>query len=239
MKLYQILFPMVAPILLLQGRQLKKNMPRLPEASGARVGDGGDGREIRLLVIGDSAAAGVGVSCQSDALSGQLAHALSKRYSAHWTLQAKSGADIKSCLTYQKKQENQSYDIILVSIGVNDVTGRTTPSQWIASLTSLVSLLNNKYQPKRIIFTKIPPMEQFSALMQPMRWFLGAKAQHFNLLLAQYVASQNNCQLLSIEGNLSVNDMASDGFHPGPAIYQHWGQQASAAIEHYYEESAV
>ncbi len=46
---------------------------RLPEAHGERSGCCGNGNELNLLIIGDSAAAGVGVDEQSEALASQLA----------------------------------------------------------------------------------------------------------------------------------------------------------------------
>ena len=63
----------LAPILLWQGHKVRQRTLRLPEASGARAGILGQGLPLRLLLLGDSAAAGVGVSRQEEALAGQLA----------------------------------------------------------------------------------------------------------------------------------------------------------------------
>ena len=62
--------------LLIQALLLRKHALRLPEATGARQGSSGEGAPLRVLIIGDSSAAGVGVSTQHDALAGQLAIAL-------------------------------------------------------------------------------------------------------------------------------------------------------------------
>lgn len=52
----------LATILVVQEKQVKGNTPRLPEAGRPRKGVRGDrGKQIRLLILGDSAAAGVGV----------------------------------------------------------------------------------------------------------------------------------------------------------------------------------
>ena len=59
------------PVLFVQGTKVRKNTPRLLEASGDREGIVGKGRPLSLLILGDSAAAGVGVETQQDALSGR------------------------------------------------------------------------------------------------------------------------------------------------------------------------
>ena len=71
----------LAPFLILQGRHVRRITPRLPEPDGARAGQAGSGQPLRLLIVGDSAAAGVGVSTQQDALSGQLIALLSQSLS--------------------------------------------------------------------------------------------------------------------------------------------------------------
>lgn len=66
--LLSILKIVLAPVLAVQGRQVKKNTPRLPEAKGPRKGiQENGGKQIRLLILGDSAAAGVGVDHQDHA----------------------------------------------------------------------------------------------------------------------------------------------------------------------------
>ena len=47
----------LSPLLLMQGLYVRKVTPRLPEAAGARVGEAGTGPALRLMILGDSAAA--------------------------------------------------------------------------------------------------------------------------------------------------------------------------------------
>ena len=64
-----------APLLLWQGRRVRRDTPKLPEAEGPRDGIAGadrPGRPLRLLIVGDSSAAGVGASVQDEALAGRL-----------------------------------------------------------------------------------------------------------------------------------------------------------------------
>ena len=57
-------------VILFQGYAVKKNTPRLAEPDGERIGQKGVGKSLALLILGDSAAAGVGVNAQDDALLG-------------------------------------------------------------------------------------------------------------------------------------------------------------------------
>jgi len=78
----------LGPLLLAQGLYVRRFTPRLPEPQGPRAGSCGQGPSLRLLVVGDSAAAGVGVSHQDDALAGQLATCLARDFSLSWQLLA-------------------------------------------------------------------------------------------------------------------------------------------------------
>ncbi|RMD81354.1 MAG: SGNH/GDSL hydrolase family protein, partial [Candidatus Dadabacteria bacterium] len=57
----------LGPLLLWQGWRVRLNVPRLPEAPGPRQGRAGKGPLLRLLIVGDSAAAGVGAAHQDEA----------------------------------------------------------------------------------------------------------------------------------------------------------------------------
>ena len=66
------------PLFALQALWVVARAERLPEPPGPRSGVGGDGPDLRLLILGDSSAAGVGAERQEDALSGQLAARLDR-----------------------------------------------------------------------------------------------------------------------------------------------------------------
>jgi len=227
---YRYALPFLAPLLIFQGRRLKASMPKLPEAAGQRSGVSAECDAYKVLIIGDSAAAGVGVDHQHQALAGQLTNALSKELSLDWCLIAKSGADISDCIAVHQAQTTKDYDVIVISIGVNDVTGHTSASLWQSQLQKLIRVLDKKYHSPHIIFSHIPPMAQFTAIKQPLRWYLGQKSTHLNRLMSAIIERHNRCHLLSISGQLNADDMANDGFHPGPRVYQKWGEQLSQLI---------
>ena len=76
--LYHLALILIGPVLFLQGKHVKRVTPKLSEPEGHRHGQVGQGKGLSLLIVGDSAAAGVGVEHQQQALSGRLVAALSE-----------------------------------------------------------------------------------------------------------------------------------------------------------------
>lgn len=226
-----------APIIIAQGQYVKKVTPKLPEAAGERSGMAGKGQKIRLLIVGDSAAAGVGVDNQSQALTGHLVSALAECYQVNWQLLAKSGHTTLDSLQMLSEQPQQTFDIIVTSLGVNDVTATLAASTWLTQQQDLITLLREQFNCQQILITQVPPMGQFSVLPQPLRRYLGARAAQFNRKLATLIESQSDCQLIDFNAELNDKDMAEDGFHPGPVIYQQWADIVADKIksQHNYE----
>lgn len=220
----------LGPLLLVQGLYTRRVTPRLPEASGERQGQAGNGTPLRLLIVGDSAAAGVGAATQDEALSGQLVAQLASDYQLNWTLWAQSGLDSRALLTLLEEQDAQPFDVALLSIGVNDVTSRIRLAPWLALQNSLLQLLRDKFGVQQIIVSPLPPMHLFPALPCPLRGYLGSRARRFNQHLATLVAQTAGGSLLELNLSPAAGHMARDGFHPGPAIYHQWAEHAARAI---------
>lgn len=221
------------PVLLIQGIKVRKNTPRLPEASGDREGRIGQGKQLSLLILGDSAAAGVGVETQQDALSGAIIAELQGEFILEWKLHAKTGDTTKQVLQAIHDLELQSYDVVVTSIGVNDVTKLTSATSWIKQQKQLFTQIQNRFQPKLIIVSGVPPMQHFPALPQPLAWLFGKYAEQMNDTLQQWVAAQTQFRFIQydIASFQAMNlPMASDGFHPGKEIYAIWGQQVAALV---------
>jgi len=221
------------PVLFVQGTKVRKNTPRLLEASGEREGIIGQGRPLSLLILGDSAAAGVGVETQQDALSGAIISELKDQYLINWKLHAKTGDTTKQVFQALQYLEPQNYDVVVTSIGVNDVTKLTSANSWIKQQKQLFKHIQAHFQPKLIIVSGVPPMQHFPALPNPLAWLFGKYAEQMNQVLYKWLESQNQFKFIQydIESFQAMNlPMASDGFHPGKEIYAIWGQQIAALV---------
>lgn len=228
--IYPLLVTALSPVLLLQGLYVRKVTPRLPEASGERFGQLGSGAPLRLLIVGDSAAAGVGVKLQSDALSGQLSNQLAINYQISWQLWAKNGNKSQDLLELLEKKPQQAIDVVLISIGVNDVTGGTSQKKWLKQQQNIISLLMTKFSAQQIIYSALPPMHHFPALPQPLRWVFGMRAQQFNDCLQKEIKKQARCRYLSFNAPMHIDYIAEDGFHPSAKTYSLWAKEAVQII---------
>lgn len=227
----------LAPILLAQGRQVRRSVPELPEPDGPRSGVAGSGPLLRLLVVGDSAAAGVGAATQDEALSGQLAVSLAPTFHLHWKLLAFTGATTADMLDRLRREASARYDVVVTSLGVNDVTGRLSLATWRRQQEQLVELLATRFGARRILLSGLPPMHRFPALPQPLRWYIGSRARDFDRVLAEVAASRPGCEFLALGHEMmDVSAMASDGFHPGPPIYALWAHEAARRINNCTQE---
>ena len=113
---------LILPLLLTQALWVRLTTLQLPEPLGKRLGCCGKGNELKLLIIGDSAAAGVGVNSQSDGLACQLAAKLATQYHVNWSLIANTGNTSVDIINELRLLPAQPLDYVLVSVGVNDVT---------------------------------------------------------------------------------------------------------------------
>ncbi|MCH7393565.1 SGNH/GDSL hydrolase family protein [Acinetobacter dispersus] len=221
------------PVLLVQGMKVRNNTPRLLEASGDRNGISGQGQPLSLLILGDSAAAGVGVETQQQALSGAIISELQHEYLLQWKLHAKTGDATQQVFQAVQQLDPQCYDVVITSIGVNDVTKLTSAKSWLKQQKQLFSYIQSQFQPKLIIVSGVPPMQHFPALPNPLAWLFGKYAAQMNQALQQWLAPQSQFRFIQydIEAFQAMDlPMASDGFHPSKEIYAIWGQQVAALV---------
>lgn len=213
----------------MQGLWVRGRTPILPEPDGPRKGRTGSGPLLRLLIAGDSSAAGVGVTSQSAALLGCLTQELKPFYTVAYQLVAQTGATTRDTLTVLADMAEQPYDAVVTALGVNDLTAQRRKTGWLSDQQRLIDLLRAKFKPRVILISGLPPVHRFPALPQPLRWHLGAGARRFNAALEK-LSSTNAALFLPLDFSMDTGQMAPDGFHPGPDIYAEWGHRAAVLI---------
>lgn len=221
----------LAPVLLVQGRRVRRRVPILPEPEGLRAGNCGNGQHLRLLLVGDSAAAGVGAQTQAEALSGQLVTRLASSFTVHWKLLAFTGATTADILAHLERAPAGEFDVVVTSLGVNDVTGQLAMKQWRRQQRQLIDLLASKFSARHILLSGLPPMHRFPALPQPLRWYIGSRAGDFDRALSAIAKRDSRCEFVKLSyAMMEPHAMATDGFHPGPAIYTLWATEVAHRI---------
>lgn len=220
----------LGPLLLLQGRHVRRVTPVLPEPPGPREGRIGQGPPLSLLILGDSAAAGVGAATQAQALSGQLAACLAPRFDLRWKLHARTGDTTADALAALAALEREPFDVVVTSLGVNDVTAGLGVNLWIARQRQLLAALRRDFGARRVLLSAVPPMHLFPALPQPLRAYLGAQARRYNVALRTLAQQEAGCRWVSLDLPPDARLMAHDGFHPGPAVYAAWARRLADAL---------
>jgi lysophospholipase L1-like esterase len=224
---------LLAPILIPQGLYTRLVTLKLPEADGLRQGLSGTGKPLKILILGDSAAAGVGVDSQEQALSGQLVAKLAAYCSLEWRLEAETGSKTIDIIERLEQLDKFKIDVVIVSLGVNDVTANVKLETWLGLQQQLRSILVNKFDAKVILLSSVPPMGQFPSLPQPLRWYLGRKSKAFNSGLMQYSNQYSDLQYLDINFPMEEGYIAKDGFHPSVLAYELWAEMVAKEIKKY------
>jgi lysophospholipase L1-like esterase len=212
----------LAPVLVAQGLYVRFVTPRLPEPPGDRAGCSGDGPPLRLLIAGDSAAAGVGAPDQASALTGRLVANLALHLCVTWRLIARTGNTIRDAIAQLDSVQAEPFDVAVLSIGVNDVTGGTSTQHWLAAQQRLADLLVSRFAVESILLSAIPPMQAFTALPKPLAAYLGRGAVRLNDATRSWASSRPDCEFVESAFALEPELLAADGFHPGPAAYARW-----------------
>ena len=219
------------PLLIIQAAWVKLTVLRLPEPCGNRSGICGGDIKLKLLIIGDSAAAGVGVDKQDDALAGQLTATLAVKYEVNWQLIACTGFTSSDVINELAMLSAQTFDYVLVSVGVNDVTHSTRSNHWSNNIRTIAKLLDTKFGAPKVMLTSVPPMNKFTAIPTPLRWCLGLRAKRLNELMIKAIKNNNQYSILTFDLPFKPEFIAKDGIHPSKLAYRVWANQAREKIE--------
>lgn len=222
--MYPVLFASLSPLLWLQGKWVRYRTESLPEPEGNRLLTSAGTPTKRILIAGDSAAAGVGVHTQDEALLGLVHGGLNETFCIQSELVAETGLKSPEVLQRMHEQAQKGFDLVVFSVGVNDVTGLTPKKAWRRNIENMVALFQKHNPDVWIIFSSLPPMENFMLLPQPLRYMMGQRAKRMDAELATVISKHRRCVHLTTPFPLTAPMLASDLFHPGAPAYKVWAQ---------------
>jgi lysophospholipase L1-like esterase len=222
----------LSPLLVAQAVATRRRAPLLPEATGERRGVIGQGAVLRLLMIGDSSGAGVGVSRQDVALAGYLTRTLAEEagVQVHWQLVAKSGINSAQALELVQREALQPADVAVVVLGVNDIIDQIPSHRAVRHRAALADWLRANAAVRHVVYAPLPPVHQFPLLPQPLRWVMGRDARRHDEAVARWARTRNDVSHVPIAIDLDASCMAPDGFHPGEPVYRACGEALARHI---------
>lgn len=191
-------------------------------------------REVRLLVVGESSAVGIGVRSYEETLAAHIATLYSERAGCvvHWSAIGKSGATVDALLALLASQPPESLqaDVVVMAIGVNDVLRFRSPLHWRRSLRSLMDLLRVSTGCQLMLLSPIPPLWKFGLLPIPLRYVLGVQASLLDLCSQIVVARDPRVQHLQIPLPDPATMLCEDRFHPSSSGYREWARYVALAM---------
>jgi lysophospholipase L1-like esterase len=222
---------LLAPVLIYQGKGVRRRIPRLPEAADPAGIAVGRSPGVRLAVLGDSTAAGVGAKRHQDALAGMLAAAVAVQAGREvsWRAVARSGATSRTARDLVPGLVDGDWrpDVVVVLIGVNDLKNLRPLRDWDHDVAALLAAIRETAGGVPVIVSGMAPVSRFPALPQPMRAVLALRARAMDHALRRAAGA----------GHVPVNSrmiasgfFAEDGFHPSSQGYRAWAAELAGPV---------
>lgn len=227
------------PIMYFQGKKIRSSVPKLDEATGISGSSGNNQtRVLRMITIGESTVAGVGVATHEEGFTGTLAKTLSEELQAtvKWKVYAKSGYTAKR-VTYKiiPTIEETDLDLIVIGLGGNDSFKLNSPGNWRSQMEHLIDTIQTKFPEVPICFMNMPPIKEFPAFTSLIKFTVGNLVEILGTELQALVNTKKNVFYLSevitldlwikqLKTDKRPADFFSDGVHPSKFTYQVWGK---------------
>jgi lysophospholipase L1-like esterase len=148
-----------------------------------------------------------------------------------WRAEGASGAAISDLIrAIGELDPKPDADVVLVSIGVNDVTGLSSSSRWRRQVGRLADALRERWPDALIVFAGLPQMECFPLPPQPLKFCLGWRARSFDRVLAAQLANRPRMLHIGTRIDPRRHAFCPDGFHPSAATSVTWGRELAARL---------
>ena len=210
------------PLMLPQAMWIRRRTPRFRGPADELCGVIGKAPQQRIIGIGDSIIAGVGARTPADTITARLALRWHEAtgFDVAWEAYGRIGA--RSTRIGQMAESLAADDrvtVVLLSAGVNDITGLTRVAEWLESIDRIIDTLLEKYPAAIVVLLGIPPLDTFPALPSPLREVLGSRARYFDRRARRHLEARERCCYCPIERRPSASEFAADGFHPSVESY--------------------
>ncbi|MGH1366244.1 MAG: SGNH/GDSL hydrolase family protein [Calditrichia bacterium] len=227
------------PILILQGRYVKRTAPRLPEAPGKREGVLGEGEnQLTLLALGESHVAGVGIHTQGQTFTGQIVKQLNAEYKRPicWKVLAASGYTVEKLDdAFSPQIQAEPLDLIIIGMGGNDTFKLNSPQKWVSDFRKLIANVRLRQSSCPILIANLPPVGEFPAFPRPLCWMLGGLVRLHAYAARAIPLSFENVYYMQkrivlkdwyayVDGLDSAEAFFSDRIHPSALTFQVWGK---------------
>jgi len=237
------------PILYLHGKKVKKQLVQLPGAKNPHGKNGQNySKGFKVLFLGESTMAGVGVPTHAEGFPGALCQTLSEnlKQTIEWEVIAKSGYNVRACIGLIKNLPSlEIFQLLIIGLGANDAFQLNSPNRWKRDMSLLIKTIRQKGFHGSIVFTPMPPIQSFPAFTRLMKaipgklvtWLGEALSEQLKIEGQCYYHNENNMLESWLKAMDAPNTEAffSDGIHPSGMAYRLWGKETAHFLLHHPE----
>jgi lysophospholipase L1-like esterase len=224
------LFPLVA----LQGTVTRRRVPCLPPVQPCHGIVPGRGSPIRMVAIGESTVAGVGLAHGDETVAATTARALARhtRRPVAWHGHGLSGATVSEAAERLLPQiAAEPADLLVIAFGVNDTIAYRPPSAFADDLAALVTAARAHIGHAAVVITGVAPLACFPALPWPLRTILNWRSAALQEAAEGLAGRLPRLVVERFSEPLGPHLFAVDGFHPNTEAHALWGEEiASLAL---------
>jgi lysophospholipase L1-like esterase len=177
----------------------------------------GPGPVRRLVVLGDSAAAGHGLPDPEQGLARRVGRALHLRDGRAVSVRsvARDGAMVADVLGEQA-DEATGADVVIVGVGVNDALRRRDTATVGAEVAALLARVREVAAPDaRIVLLTCPDLSAAPGLPRLVRPLVGMRCRAIAEVEVRAAGAQGVAVVTASRRDLPPEVFGEDGFHPG------------------------
>ncbi|WP_050977317.1 SGNH/GDSL hydrolase family protein [Nitritalea halalkaliphila] len=212
-----------------QGEALRKRVLRLKPQSEQLVLPGKDWR--RVLVIGESTAAGVGASSAETTFAACLHRALDTGYGV--VNVGKNGLRAVGLPTLYAKHrlEEERFTAIVLLIGANDCFRLSSPQRYYIHMMEFMQQLRAAHPQTPILLLDLPPVHLFPALAGVLARVMRVQRGLLRATTLKLLRFLPQARFIPYPEAFPPDFFASDGVHPSDAGYAAMAQVCAKQIK--------
>ncbi|PID78045.1 MAG: hypothetical protein CSB21_01900 [Deltaproteobacteria bacterium] len=225
--LFWILFPFVIP----QAIKIKKSAVRLNGPTGEKSGvfKKPGGRLFKITGLGDSIIAGIGASNSEKTLTPLISSKFKQKrsFETSWTILGKNGIKIYQIMPeFSEKLKKSKPDLIIISAGINDVTGLCRTKKFKNHIKKIKEFAKNELDSPYIAFSGIPEIKNFPLMPFPLGHVLNLRVKILDNIIKKEISTYPKGIYIPLNLKINKNKFSKDGYHPSEDGYNDYADHA-------------
>lgn len=223
------------PVYAFQGIRLRNKAMRMAppkQLPFVEVKGKAKSKPLKLLFIGDSSAAGVGVTDFKECVAGRTPHLLSQKSGRTVTCRtcgnnSATEGDLRDLIV--PNLARAEYDYIIVNIGTNDAKNFHTVSRFKKEFGGLLYALNAKFPEAKVIWSGIIDVKDIPLLPSPLNTLMGIRARLLKKM-GNELCFERGALFPPTKWRVIKENFAEDGFHASSKGYEEWAEELTDYI---------